>query len=119
MGMQQVYSIYFFWRGLRRADSAKNRFAPQQPVKVVALVGESPTRRIGRFTAEQSSRVMGKLNWQVRDRLRRWLWRKHGRKRAWWSDDPDQRLQGEYGLWPLPTRVAWKQPLESHPNALG
>ena len=27
--------------------------APQQPVKVVALVGESPTRRIGRFTTEQ------------------------------------------------------------------
>jgi len=26
--------------------------APQQPVKVVALVGESPTRRMGRFTAE-------------------------------------------------------------------
>jgi len=28
--------------------------APQQPVKVVALVGESPTRRIGRFTTERS-----------------------------------------------------------------
>src|SRR5207245_5618546 len=27
--------------------------APQQPVKVVALVGESPTRRIGRFTTER------------------------------------------------------------------
>ena len=27
--------------------------APQQPVKVVALVGESPIRRIGRFTTER------------------------------------------------------------------
>ena len=26
---------------------------PQQPVKVVGFVGESPTRRIGRFTTER------------------------------------------------------------------
>jgi hypothetical protein len=31
--------------------------APQQPVKVVALVGESPTRRIGRFTTERPGAV--------------------------------------------------------------
>jgi len=27
--------------------------APQQPVKVVAFVGVSPTRRVGRFATEQ------------------------------------------------------------------
>ena len=42
---------------------------------------------------------MGKLNWHVRDRLRRWLWRY-----------PDERLHGHYGLWPLPPRAAWKSP---------
>ena len=62
---------------------------------------------------------MDKLNWPVRDRLRRWLWRKHGRKRVLWSNYPDQRLQAQYGLRPLPTRVAWTQPLDSDPNALG
>ncbi len=72
----------------------------------------------GYFHYRQSSRVMDKLNWQVRDRLRRWLWRKHGRKRALWSDYPDQRLQEQYGLWPLPKRVAWKRTIESNPNAL-
>jgi len=72
----------------------------------------------GYFHYRQSSRVMDKLNWQVRDRLRRWLWRKHGRKRALWSDYPDQRLQDQYGLWPLPKRVAWQRTIASNPNAL-
>lgn len=62
----------------------------------------------GYFQYRQSSRVMGKLNWQVRDRVRRWLWRKHGKKRALWSAYPDERLAGQYGLWPLPERVAWR-----------
>jgi hypothetical protein len=72
----------------------------------------------GYFHYRQSSRVMGKLNGQVRDRLRRWLWRKPGRKRALWSEYPDQRLQDQYGLWPLPKRVAWQRPIESNPHAL-
>src|SRR6266849_876079 len=57
----------------------------------------------GYFHYRQSSRVMGKANWQVRDRVRRRLWRKHGRKPALWSDYPDARLRERYGLWPLPT----------------
>lgn len=72
----------------------------------------------GYFHYRQSSRVMDKLNWQVRDRVRRWLWRKHGKKRALWSDYPEERLYGHYGLWPLPLKVAWKQPPGSTPNAL-
>jgi RNA-directed DNA polymerase len=64
----------------------------------------------GYFHYRQSSRVMGKLNWQVRDRMRRWLWRKHGKKRALWSDYPDRRLQEQYGLWSLPESARWQQP---------
>jgi hypothetical protein len=56
----------------------------------------------GYFHYRQSSRVMSRLNWQVRDRVKRWLWRKHGKKRALWSDYPDERLQAQYGLWSLP-----------------
>ena len=64
----------------------------------------------GYFHYRHSSRVMGKLNWQVRDRVKRWLWRKHAKKRALWSDYPDERLQSHYGLWPLPEKAAWKHP---------
>src|SRR5580700_1330148 len=64
----------------------------------------------GYFHYRHSSRVMGKLNWQVRDRVKRWLWRKHGKKRALWSDSPDERLKEQYGLWSLPEYAAWKHP---------
>ncbi|MBU6401574.1 MAG: group II intron reverse transcriptase/maturase [Verrucomicrobia bacterium] len=72
----------------------------------------------GYFHYRQSSRVMSKLNWQVRNRLRRWLWRKHGQKRALWKAYPDERLHGQYGLWPLPTRVTWKARCSGASNAL-
>jgi len=62
----------------------------------------------GYFHYRQSSRVMSKLNGQVRDRVRRWLWRKHGQKRALWSAYPNERLHQQYGLWPLPVRAGWK-----------
>jgi len=64
----------------------------------------------GYFHYRHSSRVMGKLNWQVRDRVKRWLWRKHGQRRTLWSDYPDDELHTKYGLWSLPEKAAWKHP---------
>lgn len=64
----------------------------------------------GYFHYRQSSRVMGKLNRQVRDRVRRWLWRKPARKRGLWRAYADGRLQGQYGLGLWPTCVAWRRP---------
>ncbi len=61
----------------------------------------------GYFHYRQSSRVFGDLNWWLRDRLRRWLWRKHNRTKALWSDYPKELLHGRYGLWPLPLKVSW------------
>jgi hypothetical protein len=40
---------------------------------------------------------MGKLNWYVRGRLKRWLWRKQGQTKALWSDYPDKKLHKLYG----------------------
>jgi group II intron reverse transcriptase/maturase len=70
----------------------------------------------GYFHYRHSSRVMSKLNWQVRRRVRRWLWRKHGCKRALWAGYPDKSLYEQYGLWSLPVTAAWKQ--SKGPNAL-
>ena len=64
----------------------------------------------GYFHYGQSSRVMGRLNWQVHDRVKRWLCRKHTKPRALWSEYPDERLQAQYGLWSLPEQAAWKHP---------
>jgi len=62
----------------------------------------------GYFHYRQSTRVFNDIQHWVRDRLRRWLWRKHNRTKALWTDYPNGRLHGHYGLWRLPTHVSWK-----------
>ena len=62
----------------------------------------------GYFHYRQSTRVFGKTQHWVQDRLRRWLWRKHNRTKALWSDYPNELLHDRYGLWQLPMRVSWK-----------
>ena len=62
----------------------------------------------GYFHYRQSTRVFSQTQDWVRDRLRRWLWRKHNRTQALWSDYPKTLLHDRYGLWRLPMRVSWK-----------
>jgi len=62
----------------------------------------------GYFHYRQSTRVFSRTQDWVQDRLRRWLWRKHNRTKALWSDYPDELLHGRYGLLRLPMRVSWK-----------
>jgi hypothetical protein len=62
----------------------------------------------GYFHYRQSTRVFNDIQHWVRDRLRRWLWRKHNRTKALWTDYPNERLHGHYRLWRLPTQVSWK-----------
>jgi RNA-directed DNA polymerase len=62
----------------------------------------------GYFHYRQSTRVFNETQTWVRNRLRRWLWRKHNCTKALWQDYPNERLHGHYGLWRLPTTVSWK-----------
>ena len=62
----------------------------------------------GYFHYRQSTRVFSKTQYWVRDRLRRWLWRKHNCTKALWRDYPKELLHDRYGLWRLPMRVSWK-----------
>ena len=61
----------------------------------------------GYFHFLHRSRVMGNLRWWVQRRLRRWLWRQHGCRRALWSDYPVVQLYERYGLWSLPLTAGW------------
>lgn len=54
------------------------------------------------FHYRNSTRVFGKTNTWVADRLRRWLWRKHRRTKALWTAYPNEMLYERYGLWKLP-----------------
>jgi group II intron reverse transcriptase/maturase len=58
------------------------------------------------FHYRNSSRVFGKVNGWVADRMRRWLWRKHRCSKALWEAYPDPLLREHYGLWQLPESVS-------------
>jgi group II intron reverse transcriptase/maturase len=58
------------------------------------------------FHYRNSSRVFGKANTWVSDRMRRWLWRKHRQTKALWEAYPNSLLYGKYGLWQLPCNVS-------------
>lgn len=84
--------------------------------EAVADLNRSVRGWSGYFHYGHSSRVFGKLRWWMRERMRRWLWRKHHCTRTLWSDYPDSLLHGRYGLWELPRKVSWKS--LRNPNAL-
>lgn len=61
----------------------------------------------GYFHYANSTRVFTReLRW-LRERYRRWLWRKYGRKRSHYLFFTNDRLHGLYGLWPLPQHAPW------------
>jgi RNA-directed DNA polymerase len=80
----------------------------QRTPEVVADLNAQLRGWSGYFHFRHSSRVMGKLQDWVRERLRRWLWRKHGCRKSKWESYPDDLLHERYGLWRMPTRAAWK-----------
>jgi hypothetical protein len=59
------------------------------------------------FHHGNSTAKFGGLQFYVRQTLRRWLWRKHGRTRAQYAHYTDARLYSHYGLWPWPLHAAW------------
>jgi group II intron reverse transcriptase/maturase len=62
----------------------------------------------GYFHCQHSSRAFNRLNDWTRDRMRRWLWRKHGCRKTLWTAYPTALLHGRYGLWQLPQYATWK-----------
>jgi RNA-directed DNA polymerase len=59
------------------------------------------------FHYANSTAKFGGLQFYVRQTLRRWLWRKHGRTRAQYEHYTDARLHDDYGLWRWPLHAAW------------
>ncbi|MEI6349961.1 MAG: hypothetical protein WCP06_02510 [Verrucomicrobiota bacterium] len=55
-----------------------------------------------------SSAVMDEAMTYARDRLRRWVWRKHACSRGIWKHYPDARLHNLYGLYEMPIAAGWK-----------
>jgi RNA-directed DNA polymerase len=63
----------------------------------------------GYFHWGHSSAVCNQRLTYSRNRLRRWLWRKHDCRRALWTAYSNQRLHQKYGLWQLPLTCRWSE----------
>ncbi len=83
-----------------------NRWTTHQSCKAAV----TPVNRVVRGWSQyyhhgNCTRVFGaELDW-LRQRLRGWLWRKYDRTLSRWSFFTDERLHGQYQLFPLPTRA--------------
>jgi group II intron reverse transcriptase/maturase len=78
----------------------------QAAVAVVRKVNQITRGWATAFHYGNSTRVFGKQQTFVRNRLRRWLWRKYSRTHGLFRFFTDERLEGQYELWNWPLRVA-------------
>jgi group II intron reverse transcriptase/maturase len=61
----------------------------------------------GYFHYGNSAGVMSRMRYWTRNRLRRWLWRKHGCRGSLHKHYPNEQLETRYGLWSLPRTAGW------------
>lgn len=81
----------------------------KEPEEVFARVNQRTRGWIGYFHYANSSRVFGKMQWQMRERMRRWLWKKHAKTKAQYGQDYcDERLHKQYGLIRFPLKTKWR-----------
>lgn len=81
----------------------------QPAVAVVRKVNQITRGWATAFHYGNSSRVFGNQQVFVRNRLRRWLWRKYSRTHGLFKFFTNDRLHGQYKLWHWPLTAAWKQ----------
>ena len=77
--------------------------------EVVAEVNAVVRGWSGYFHYGNSVRVFGKTQHWVRNRVRRWVWRKHACTRTLHKHYTNDLLHGTYGLWRMPTTAAWRK----------
>jgi len=86
-----------------------NHWTLGRPIKeVVEAVNRVLRGWAGYFHYGNSTRVMQHMSNYSRNRLRRWLWRKHACRRGLWAHYTDAWLHAHYGLYALPSIAGWK-----------
>ena len=86
-----------------------NHWTHRRPTKeVMEEVNRVLRGWAGYFHFSNSTKVMNRMNHYSQNRLRRWLWRKHGCRRSLWDYYTPERLHAQYGLYQLPLTAKWK-----------
>jgi hypothetical protein len=75
--------------------------------EVVREVNQTVRGWSGYFHYGNSAGVFSRVNYWLRNRLRRWLWRKHGCRGGLHKHYANEPLETRYGLWSLPRHAAW------------
>jgi len=75
--------------------------------EVVGKVNRAVRGWSGYFHYGNSAGVFSRVNHWLRNRLRRWLWRKHDCRGGLHKHYPNEQLATRYGLWSLPRQAAW------------
>jgi len=90
-------------------EEVLNHWTLWRPIKeVVREVNQVLRGWVGYFHFGNSVSVMNRMKHYSQDRLRRWLWRKHGCRHSLWQHYPLARLHAHYGRYELPTKAKWK-----------
>jgi len=89
-------------------DLLNVRTRDQPTGEFVAHLNRVTQGRARAFHYGNSTAKFDGLQHYVRQTLRRWLWRKHGRTRAKYRNYSDERLHESYCLWSWPLHAAWK-----------
>jgi group II intron reverse transcriptase/maturase len=81
----------------------------KEPEEVFARVNRRVRGWIGYFHYANSSQVFENMQWQLRRRMRRWLWKKHAKTEAHYGEAySDGLLHDHYGLVHFPMKAKWK-----------
>jgi len=93
-----------------KVSSLLNHRTQWRPIKeVVQAVNPILRGWAGYFHYGNSTAVMKRMKDYSQNRLRRWLWRKHGCRRSLWGQHyASEKLHQYYGLYELPTTAKWK-----------
>ena len=81
----------------------------KEPEEVIARVNVRVRGWIGYFHHANSSRVFNKMQWQLEERIRRWLWKKHAKTEEHYGEAySNERLHDHYGLINFPMHTKWQ-----------
>jgi group II intron reverse transcriptase/maturase len=81
----------------------------KEPAEVFARVNQRVRGWSNYFHYGNNTGVFGKMQRYTRSQMRRWLWKKHGKRHGQYTQAySDERLHTHYHLYKLPLHAAWK-----------
>ena len=80
-----------------------------EPEEVITRINRRVRGWIGYFHRDNSYRAFNKMQWQLQERMRRWLWKKNAKVKARYGDAfSSKRLHEHYGLVRFPMQTKWQ-----------